>query len=75
MELLLTILFWIVAVLGGVIALPFVMFLVPFLCGLVAFLGIAAFFGSILITVTIGSFVVEILRPVTSWFRRTAGCK
>jgi hypothetical protein len=75
MELLLTILFWIAAVIAGLVALPFVMIATFFVLGLLAFMGIAALFGSVILTITTVIFLADLVRPVTSWFKRTAGCK
>lgn len=75
MELLLTILFWVVAIIGGLIALPFAIGLVLMAFGIVAFIALAIFFGSLITTITIGVFLADLVRPVVTWFRRTAGCQ
>jgi hypothetical protein len=75
MELLLTILGWLAAIVVGFIALPFAIMFVSFGFGMAAFLVIAIFFGSLITVSTLTIFLMNGFNTVTSWFRRTAGCK
>ncbi len=75
MDLLLTILGWLAAIVAGFIALPFVILFVSFGFGTAAFLVIAIFFGSLITVSTLTIFLMNGVNTVITWIRRTAGCK